>query len=118
MREDQRAALPEILVPAGVVEMPMRVDDVLDRPGAQRLDRGDDLVGQRSELVVDQHRAVRAVADADVAALAEQHGDAGLELLRADLDGLEILRRAGRRNERQQRRDEDCKSDHVRSPPR
>jgi hypothetical protein len=52
---------------------------------------GRDLVGQRRELVIHQDVAVLAITQPDIAAGAEQHGDAGCDLLHAYLDLREVL---------------------------
>ena len=102
VREDRRAGLAEVLVPARVVEVPVGVDEVAHRRAAEVGHRLGDLVGQRGELVVDQHGAVGAVGHADVAARAEQHRHPGPERLGLDLDFAEVgrLRRGGTGGER------------------
>src|SRR5690606_31481524 len=62
------------------------------KPGDGRLN----LAGKRGELVVDEDRPVLAVADPDVPAVAEQHGDSGPDLHRADLDVRHVLLRRER----------------------
>ena len=73
--EDDRAHLAEVLVPAGVIGVHVGVDEEADRLGRELLDRSDDLVGQRRELVVDEEDAVGAGEDADVPAGALEIGD-------------------------------------------
>ena len=81
---------PERLVAARVVEVPMGVDEILDRTRAQPGDRRLDLGHERRELVVDDQRAVRTMADADVAAVAEQHRHARPDFGRGDLDRIPV----------------------------
>ena len=114
MGEDHGAALAEILVSAGMVAMPMSVDDEADGIAVERRDRGGDLVGQRRELIVDDDVAVFAIGQADIAACAEQDGDAGRETLDLDLDLVEILCRGGRGEERSS--EGKSKSAHVNVP--
>ena len=61
-------ALPERLVAAGMVEVPVRVDDVLDVAAAGGAHGREDLGVQRRELRVDEHGAVGARRQRDVAA--------------------------------------------------
>ena len=102
--DDHRAGAAEILVPAGMIAMPVGVDDEADRIGIERAHRGEDPLGQRRILIVDQDVAVGAVGEADIAAAAEQHGDAGRDPLDADLGTASHGRLLGhgRRGEREQ----------------
>ena len=99
--DDDGAGAAEILVPAAMVAMPVGVDDEAHRIGIDRAHRGEDALGQRRKLVVDQDVAVGAVGKADIAAGAEQDGDARRDPLDPDLDGAPVaLRlRRGRRGE-------------------
>jgi hypothetical protein len=99
VRDDDGAGLAQCLVPAGVVAMPVRVDDEADGIGIDRFHRRFDLGHQRRELVVDEDVAVRAMRQADVSARAEQHRDARCHLLDLDLDLGIVLLRGGRRGE-------------------
>ena len=96
MRQDRRG-LAEILVAAAVIEMPVSVDQKAHRRGTHGGHRGDDLVGQRGKLIVDQDGAVGPVRNPDVAARAKQHCDAGSQRLGLDFDLRKIrcLRRNG-----------------------
>ena len=69
VRHDDDAVLGEVLVPAGVIAVIVRVDQILDRQRRDRLDGGLDLVGERRELAVHHDDAVGADRDRDVAAL-------------------------------------------------
>ena len=96
LRDDNRPATPERLVPARVIAVPMRVDQECDRVGIERLHRSDDLGRKRRELIVDQDVAVDTVTDPDVAARAEQNRHARRNLLDLDLDLRHILLRRSR----------------------
>ena len=70
-----------------MVAMPVGVDQIFDRIGAEILDRALDLVGQRCELIVDQDGSVRTIGKADIATRAKQDSDPvrqrfGLDLYR------------------------------------
>jgi hypothetical protein len=86
--DDHRAGSPDILVPAGMVLVPVGVDDEADRIGIDLAHGGEDALGERRILIVDQHVAVGAVGQADIAAAAEYDRDAGRDPLDADLDGF------------------------------
>ena len=90
MGEDECALLPEILVPARMVEMPVGVDEKFHRSRAKVCDGCLNLAGKRGKLVVDQNRAVCAVTDADIAARTEEDGNAGSDLLGSDFNRVEI----------------------------
>ena len=91
VREDRGAGLAEVLVAAGVIDVPVRVDHEAHRLGAQLRERLLDLGRQRRELVVDDDDAVLADRRADVAAGAGEHVDALRQLLRLDDDLAEVL---------------------------
>ena len=59
-REDGRAQPGEVRVAADVVGVHVRVDQEADRLVGDAADRGDQLVGERRELRVDQQDAVGA----------------------------------------------------------
>ena len=92
VRHDEGPCPSEVLVAPGVVPMPMRVEHEADGLGRNRPDGRKNLVGQRRELVVDHENAVLADEHPDVPALAEQHVHARGDLLRLDLDRVEVLR--------------------------
>ena len=95
--DDHRAAAAHRLVAAGMVAMPVGVDDEADRIGIDGGDRGEDPVAHRRILIVDDDVAVGAVGQADIAAGAEQDGDSGRDLLDLHLDlGKVLLRGRGR----------------------
>ena len=113
MGHDHRTATPKILVPAGVIEMPVGVDHEADRVGVERRDCRRDLVGERRELVVDDDVAVLAVGQANIAAGAEQHRHTGRNALHLDLDlGVILLLGCGRRGQKRKRKGEEAGS-HV-----
>jgi len=99
---DEGPRLAEVLVPAGVVGVPVGVEDETHGPVADRGHRRLDLGCHGRPLVVDEEDAVGSRGDADVASRARQHPDALRHLLRLDLDLLEIgaLRARGRRQRR------------------
>ena len=74
-REHRSARARESGIPAGMIEMPVRVDDVFRLALGKLLDLRE--VGRRigDELVVDQEYAVRANADPHIAASPHQHRD-------------------------------------------
>ena len=67
MRDDHGAGSPERLVAARMVAVPVRVDDVLDVAAAGGAHGREDLGVQRRELRVDEHGAVGARRQRDVA---------------------------------------------------
>ena len=100
MGDDDGAARADILVPAGMVAVPVGVDDEAVGSGSTRPHRGDDPVGEGGELIVDDDIAVLAVGQADIAARAGQDGDAGRDPLDPDLRrSSRAAVRSGRRGE-------------------
>jgi len=92
----QGAGFTEVLVAAGVVAVPMGVEDETNRPLVDSLDRRPDLVGQRRVLIVDQKDPVSACRDGDVAAGALEHVDPVRDFCRGDLNlGKVLLRPRG-----------------------
>src|SRR5256885_16568159 len=89
VRDEHHAALREILVTAGVVAVPVRIEQEPDR-GAERGHGRLDLVRQRGELIVNDDHAVAADRHADVAAGPHQHVHALGRLHRAELHGVVI----------------------------
>ena len=89
VRDDERLA-SEDGVGVRVVEVEVRVEDEAELPRRERLQGRAYLVGERRELVVHDEHTVRAGADADVAARAEEHVDAARGLLGLDLDLREV----------------------------
>ena len=73
VREDQRAGLAHVLVAAGVIEVPVRVEHEPHGLRRDRLDGGEDLRRQRRELVVDDERRVIADDEPNVPARADEH---------------------------------------------
>jgi hypothetical protein len=100
VRHDGDAVLGEVLVPAGVIAMEVRVHQVFDRQRGDRLDRRLDLVGQRRELAVDHDDAVGADRDRDVPPLPGQHVGVVAEIGRLDLDLVPVDERRRRRSRR------------------
>ena len=88
---NRRARLLEVLVPADVIRMAVRVDDVAQRPLRQRADGGQDLVRQRRVLRVHEQHALGADLHGHVAAGADEHVDVALRLLQLIFDVVEIL---------------------------
>jgi hypothetical protein len=77
-------------LPAGLLAVEMRVDEVPDGLLRHRRDGGLDLVVERRELAVHHDDAVTAHRDRDVAALAFQHIGHVAEVGGLDLDLREI----------------------------
>ena len=73
MGKDQRAALAQVLVSAGMVPVVMGVDDEFGECSADGFDCLDDFVRQRSELVVDQECSVLSREHSQVAAFSRDH---------------------------------------------
>ena len=80
MRHDRRAQLSKVAVVVGVVEVPVRVDERLDRRFAQRIERLLQLVPGRLHERVDDDLAVRAVRHDDVAAGPGEHRQVSVSL--------------------------------------
>jgi hypothetical protein len=93
VRDDERASFAVILVAAGVVEMPMRVQHESNGLRRERRDRGLDLRRERRVFVVDQKDRVFTHRQAHVAAGAGEHVHALSQGSRADLDRVEVLGR-------------------------
>ena len=60
VRDDHRATLAQVDIAAGVVAMPVRVDQERDGFGCNCLDRGFNLRRERGELIVDHEHGVVA----------------------------------------------------------
>lgn len=86
MRHDQRADFAEILISAGVIEMPVRVDEEPNGIGAKIADRSLYAPSQRGELIVDQNGSVLTIGHADIATAAEQDGDARAQVFGPNFD--------------------------------
>ena len=86
-------SLANSFVPAGVVAVIMRVDQIFDRQVGDGGDRRLDLVVQRRVLAVDHDDARLGDGDRDVSTLALQHVDVVAEVGGLDLDLGEIGRR-------------------------
>jgi hypothetical protein len=91
MRDDHRAGLAQRLVAAGVVAVPVSVDDVLDVAAARAAHGREDLGVERRVLRVDEHGPIRTGRQPDIAAVAHQHEDVAGELLRLDRNGRRVL---------------------------
>jgi hypothetical protein len=102
--KDRGTQLREVLVAAGVIRVHVCVDQEADGLVGDATDRGDELVGERRELGVDQQDALGARQHADRAALAFQGPEVGCQLGGPDLDLAEVgrrLRERGGARERQ-----------------
>ncbi len=106
VRNDHSTRLAEILVAAGMIEVPVGVQQELDRFGRELGDRRLDLGRERRELVVDHEHRVLADRHAEVPARAGHHVDGVGELLGLDLDLGEVL--LGRCRGGEERRGADC----------
>ncbi len=95
MRDDHRARLSQIFIPATVIAMPVGVDDEFDRVGIDAVHRGQYLGGERSKLIIDQNVSVLAKTEADIAARPEQDRDARRQPLDLDFDLGHVLLRCG-----------------------
>ena len=73
VRYNDRSRFAKVLVAAGVIEMPVRVQYETHFPVRDLGDGGEDFLGERRVLVVDYERAVLSHRQADVAAPAHQH---------------------------------------------
>ena len=86
LSDDGDAALGKEFVPAGVVAVEMRVDEIFDRFVRDRFDGGLDLVVQRRVLAVHHDDAVFPYRHGDISALAFEHVDVVAEVGGLDLD--------------------------------
>src|SRR3546814_20479907 len=87
LRENERSGLAEVLVPAGVITVPVGVEPEADLPACNLLDFDHNLGTERRELVVDEEGAVLDDDESDVAACAVDHEDASRRLRHLELDG-------------------------------
>jgi hypothetical protein len=83
---DEGSRLPQVLVAAGVVAVPVGVEHEADRPVGERGGSGPDLVRQGRVLVVDEERPVRTESQRQVPAPAGDQRQAGGERRRLDRD--------------------------------
>ena len=88
VRHDERARLAQVLVPASMVTVPMRVEHEPDRAVSELAYRSDDAFGQRRVLVVDEKNAVGPGRDPNVPSTTDEHVNPGSEIDRLDLDGF------------------------------
>lgn len=93
MGDEQRAGLRHVLVAAGMIEVPVSVDEEADRFVGNRGDGREDLRGERRELVVDYEHGIGPHRQADVAPLAEEDIHPGCQPLGGNLDRIEVLGR-------------------------
>ena len=114
VRHDERPRPPEVLVPVGVVVVPVRVDHEIDGVVGQFGYGRDDLVGQRSEPVVDDEGAVVSDRDGDVPAAPLEQIDGFGNPGGLDLDVVEVLGRA-QRGAYQESEDGGRRASHVHS---
>lgn len=84
MRDDRRAGSVQPGVAVGVVEVPMGVDQVPDRVGAERREGRGDLALRDADSSVDEELAVRAGQDGHVPARAGEDADVSAERLHVD----------------------------------
>ena len=91
---------------AGVVEMPVGVEQKAHRLVRNRLDRGQYARRQRRKLVVDQEHAVLADRYTDVAAFAFEHVDVLRQLGGLDLHLVEAVRLGSGRQAEQNGQDD------------
>ena len=89
--DEDGAGLPHVFVAADVVAVPVRVDHEADRLVADRSDGGQDFLGQRGILIVDEEDTVVSDRDADVAATPDEHVDALGHVYDLDLYVIEVL---------------------------
>ena len=89
-----RIAAPSVqpLVAVGVVEVPVRVDQMPDRLGTEACQRLGDLRPRAGNAGVDEELAVRAGEDRDVAARTHQHTDPAAQAMHGDLRRACVLR--------------------------
>ena len=85
---NRAAGLADVLVPAGVIGMHVRVDDVANRAGRQRANGRKNLVREWRVLRIDDEHAVLPDLHRDVAARADEHVDVALRRQQLDLDGV------------------------------
>ena len=100
---DEAAGLPQVLVPTGVIPVPVGVDHEPHRLVGDAPHRGEDLVGERRVLIVHQQSPVLTGGEADVAAATEEDVDAAAQVLAGDGDGVPV-RVLGQCRERDERK--------------
>jgi hypothetical protein len=98
VRHDQRARLGEFFVAAGVVAVPVRIEDELNRLRGDRCNRSLDLWRERRVLIVDEEDRVRTDRKPQIATGSCHHVDAVGELFGLDFDLTEILLRVRNAN--------------------
>ena len=84
MGDDLRACRMQPFIAVGVIEMPMGVDQVLDRIGAEFACGLQDPRTRRGDSSVDEHLAVGTGEDRDVAARALEDADVATKLMNLD----------------------------------
>ena len=93
---DDRRLFLEVFVSAGVIPVIVRVDDEADGLVGDALQRGLNLIGQWSVLIVDDHDTVLADGGADVSASALEHVDVSRDFRDFDLNLAEVFVLRGR----------------------
>src|SRR5262245_416863 len=88
---DRASCFSQRLVSSGVVGIVSRVDEVTNRTFRERANCGQDLVGQRSVLGINDQDAVISNLDRDVATRANEHVDMALDRQNMNLDGIQVL---------------------------
>ena len=71
-------------IAVGMVEMPMRVDEMRNRLGAEFGKSPDDLGARYADTGIDEHLAIRAGQHSDVSPRAFKHADIISQLVRDD----------------------------------
>src|SRR5215470_4503076 len=85
--DDGRAGFVDPLVAVGMIEVPVRVDEVLDGIRAYGIECVADLLSRGCESRVDEELAIAAGKNCDVAACAEKSADISSKLLKRYLGG-------------------------------
>ena len=89
--KDRHAHPPEVLVPADVVAVDVRVDQEADLTRGELPNGRYDPLRERGELVVDHHDPVLSDRESDVSALSLEVVDASPDLVRHDLHVVHVL---------------------------
>ena len=88
--EDERSHFPKILIAAGVIRMHVSVDEKANRFVGNGSHCGDNLVSQRSILIIDQEHAVLTDEEPDVPAGAFDVGHLAHDRIHRHFHGVEV----------------------------
>src|SRR5882762_6516964 len=84
LRDDLRACRMQPVIAVGMVEVPMRVDEMGNGIGAETVKRLGELRSRYTDTGIDQHLPVGSSEDGNIAAGAFEHADIVSQLVRDD----------------------------------